>query len=232
MENASLNSWFIDSGASNHICTSKNLFENITSVDGEDVVVADGRSCKIEGIGNLKLLCNAESNGKHQFNLKEVSFVPELDSNILSVDKLNEDNYKVSFTKKTCEISRDGLKLISILSRNGLYEIHPVQVQQINFVSESKTQSDCIHLWQRRLGHRDFEIVKQMETDKIADGFHIKSCNCIQDIKCEICLGGKMCKKKFPKKSLTTSSSILELVHSDLMGPIEVATPSGKKYMF
>ena len=39
-----------------------------------------------------------------------------------------------------------------------------------------------------------------------------------------------MTRMSFPKESLNRSSAILDLVHSDLCGPMQTATPGGKKY--
>lgn len=41
-----------------------------------------------------------------------------------------------------------------------------------------------------------------------------------------------MSKRKFPKMSFSRSTSVLELVHSDLMGPMEVQSPTGNRYVF
>jgi len=39
-----------------------------------------------------------------------------------------------------------------------------------------------------------------------------------------------MHRKPFPKKATSTSAEILDLVHSDVCGPMQTATPSGNRY--
>lgn len=185
------------------------------------MIVADGRCLEIEGVGNVSFSCKKGNNGNHRFDFKEVSFAPELDSNLLSMDKLSEEGYDVFFSKRKCNISKNGLTLVSIPSRNGLYEIRPMN--QANLASNSKgnSQSDCIHTWHRRLGHRNVVSLKEMVVQNTVEGIAIKeSCKCSDNI-CSVCPQGKMSRKKFPKESSGTSRGVLELVHSDLMGPIE-----------
>ncbi|KXJ73442.1 hypothetical protein RP20_CCG015857 [Aedes albopictus] len=47
---------------------------------------------------------------------------------------------------------------------------------------------------------------------------------------CETCLQGKMSRLPFPKASKRKSSAILDLVHSDLCGPMNTVTPGGRRY--
>lgn len=47
---------------------------------------------------------------------------------------------------------------------------------------------------------------------------------------CECCIKGKLSRNPIPKKAATRAASVLELVHTDLCGPVQNATPSGKRY--
>lgn len=47
---------------------------------------------------------------------------------------------------------------------------------------------------------------------------------------CKVCAKGKQCREPFPK-SETVSKKPLELIHSDLMGPMETASQGGSKYL-
>jgi hypothetical protein len=47
---------------------------------------------------------------------------------------------------------------------------------------------------------------------------------------CIACAQGKLCKKQF-KFSQNRATDLLELVHSDLVGPMEVPSVSGMKYI-
>ena len=48
---------------------------------------------------------------------------------------------------------------------------------------------------------------------------------------CEACAQGKMHRIPFPKQSVKKTSQPLELLHSDLCGPMNVDTIGGSKYV-
>lgn len=48
---------------------------------------------------------------------------------------------------------------------------------------------------------------------------------------CEVCLQGKMTRKTFPKKSNSNTEEILDLIHTDVCGPIQTITPGNKRYI-
>jgi hypothetical protein len=58
--------------------------------------------------------------------------------------------------------------------------------------------------------------------------FHIKSCD-IKEV-CECCIEAKMTKKSIPKKSESKTYEVLDLIHTDICGPMQTITPGHKKY--
>lgn len=46
---------------------------------------------------------------------------------------------------------------------------------------------------------------------------------------CEICIAGKMCRTPFPKGSNKTTK-VLEILHTDVCGPMKVNSNGGNKY--
>lgn len=55
---------------------------------------------------------------------------------------------------------------------------------------------------------------------ELVTGFKIKECK--HSDTCEICIKGKKTKGSFLKKSDAEPSEILELIHSDVCGPISI----------
>ena len=51
-----------------------------------------------------------------------------------------------------------------------------------------------------------------------------------KDFKCETCLKGKICVTSFPKSEAYRSNEILGLVHSDICGPMRIASCGGAIY--
>ena len=67
----------------------------------------------------------------------------------------------------------------------------------------------------------------------------MKKRNLIEDIDfigtkfddCQICIQGRQFRKPFPKCSRSETENILDLVHSDICGPMKTSTPSGNRYI-
>ena len=78
-------------------------------------------------------------------------------------------------------------------------------------------------MWHNRLGHRDPVAIKQLEGS-------LNIMNCSQSLACESCIAAKMTRKPFPKKSESRAEAVLDLLHTDVCGPMQTTTPSGNKY--
>ena len=82
-------SWVLDSGASFHVTSDKSPLASSTPViDGTSVQTADGTSCPITHQGSL---CNSS------FSVPDVSFVPQLSMNLLSIGQITDRNCFVGF---------------------------------------------------------------------------------------------------------------------------------------
>jgi len=85
-----------------------------------------------------------------------------------------------------------------------------------------------LSLWHRRFTHYNYANVKRMIEHKLVTGLVLNSDNKPDPI-CEPCIAGKMSANSFPP-SANHNRSPLALVHSDLHGPLPVATHQGYKY--
>ena len=71
----------------------------------------------------------------------------------------------------------------------------------------------------------------QLFKKKLATGIDLsKSCPSVD--KCEPCIFGKMQRSSLPKKSKSRSAKSLELLHTDLCGPMQIPSIGGSRYFF
>lgn len=92
------------------------------------------------------------------------------------------------------------------------------------------TSMDDFHLWHCRYGHLNYKGLRTLKYQNMVRGIpHLKKDG--EDKACVSCLTGKQHREPIPKKSLWRSSRRLQLVHSDLCGPISQASNSGKRYI-
>jgi GAG-pre-integrase domain len=83
--------------------------------------------------------------------------------------------------------------------------------------------------WHARFGHAKKCGIANMWINNVVDGL---SCNetKMQTEICESCVYGKSHRLPFPKKSLSRANGILDLVHSDVCGPMPVESMGGSRY--
>ena len=92
-----LEPWIIDSGASDHMTSTSQLFQSYSPCSGNKKVrIADGSFSSIAGTGSVQI--------SEKIELKSVLHVPKLACNLLSVSKLSRDsNCRVYFFDSLCE---------------------------------------------------------------------------------------------------------------------------------
>jgi len=84
--------WYLDTGASNHMCGHKHLFLDIQEI--EDGHVSFGDSAKVPPIKGRGKICFSQKDGK-QGTMEDVYYVPDLKNNIFSMGQLLEKGYSV-----------------------------------------------------------------------------------------------------------------------------------------
>ena len=79
-ENDASSSWYLDNGASNHMCGYKEKFVALNQKVNGNVSFGDSSKVQIEGKGTILISSN---DGSHKL-ISDVYYVPKLRSNILS----------------------------------------------------------------------------------------------------------------------------------------------------
>lgn len=81
--------------------------------------------------------------------------------------------------------------------------------------------------WHRRLGHLSGKDLSNIQRDNIVDG--LGSVKLRDEFECTVCVKGKMTRTPFPRKS-ERSTNLLEIIHSDVCGPMRQESHGGAKY--
>jgi hypothetical protein len=99
------NVWILDSGATNHNCCDKDMFE-ILKKYSSTVKVGDGRKLQVKGFGQIE--CDIITNdNKKKLNITEVLFVPDLSTNLISIGILSKKGFEITFKEDKCIIKRN-----------------------------------------------------------------------------------------------------------------------------
>lgn len=90
--------WYMDSGANYHVTPFSDQLENYTQVGKTHLFTCTGEKTKVVGIGSTSL---STSSPKSKLILNDVLLVPSATKNLVSVNRLTQDNaVNVCFTNK------------------------------------------------------------------------------------------------------------------------------------
>lgn len=212
--------WCIDSGASNHMTPYGDILENKQpSTNHADIQSASDDAMKVLGYGKVTLKTLSK-----EIPVKKVLHVPDLAVNLLSVSKIVENENQVVFNKHGCFIYDDSDNLIlKCKATNGIYRVNARQ--DVCMLAAKKTNA---MLWHRRLGHINFQGLKKMR-DVAVNGIEFTDDDTLVK-RCEVCAKAKHARKPFVP-SETHTKNLLEIIHSDLCGPMENRSISGSRFM-
>ena len=84
-------------------------------------------------------------------------------------------------------------------------------------------------LWHARLGHVDFQLLQKISTKQLLDGVPVFK-DIQHDEVCPICQYGKSHHLPFTS-SKSRASTVLELIHFDLLGPTRTTSYTGLHYV-
>ena len=214
--------WLIDSGASKHMtCDQEILQEYQQFSKAQSVKLGDGRVVDALGIGNVNMKMTFKSSNVKDVTMYDVLYVPKLSGNLFSVGAATKKGNTVQFKRSRCYIrGKDGtLKGMGTQRADGLYQLD-VEGSESVFHSASVAAS----LWHQRLGH----TTKLKELKGLVNGVDFSAEKEVPF--CEGCVEGKLAKKPFKSIGEIRSERKMQLIHSDVCGPMQTESISGAKY--
>ncbi|WJX62830.1 hypothetical protein P8452_47785 [Trifolium repens] len=222
LRESSREDWYFDSGCSRHMTGENKYLINMRSLKSSFVTFGDGAKGEIVGIGDLI------NHGLPK--LENVLLVKGLTANLISISQLCDQGMKVNFTKSECLVNNeDGqLMLRGTRSKDNCYLWIP---HEEDFTSTCRvTTEDEVQLWHQKLGHLNLKGMKKAMSAEAVRG--LPRLKIIEGKVCAECQIGKQVRMSHPMLEHQTTSKVLELLHMDLMGPMQVESLGGKRYAF
>lgn len=215
--------WLIDSGASHHVCSLSGVCEDYTPCSDRTIRVGDGAAAQVDGVGSVRVEA-----GQSVLKLTNVLFVPTMMVNLVSLSALYADGYRVNFDEdgKGCDVvDLQGTRVARAPLRGGLFVIESAKA----FVATAAAVSS-LDLWHRRMGHVSCDVLKAMVAREAVVGVPPLS-GAEADHVCEACVTAKQHAEPIRANShLHRSTRVLEIVHSDVCGPITPVGHDGHQY--
>lgn len=216
-------SWYIDSGASDHISPHRDLFQDFDDSVSGTVMWGDGWTSPVKGKGSIVMDVSKECGG-YQIVLSNVYYAPEIDDNLMSERQFDKKGFKI-VTESGEKKIMDKSEVFLIGHWNTKAKMYDVKVHDYKTGSKSQSRKTeekevkisgkraSIELWHARMGH-----MKQLPDACEVSG---------EPDDCETCLKSKSKKKPFPARD-SRAKEVLDLVHTDLCS-IKEKAPDGSK---
>lgn len=222
--------WIIDTGASRHITPNVDLLTNTRLPPAETAVIfGNGSIVKPSLIGDAYM---TTKNGT-MFKLTDVLYIPGATESLLSVSHATKKGIDFAFTASSCRITSDMFTLATVkASSNNIYELeassqHPPRYAAAYHVNQKTVSAQ---LWHRRYAHLGYNNLSKLPNlvtgmTTTADEFQTAGTKAT----CDACALGKQHRQPFPTSTSVTHDP-LELMHTDLCGPMPVASLGGSNY--
>ncbi|CAI7797541.1 unnamed protein product [Closterium sp. NIES-54] len=228
----------LDSGATAGMVPRRDLFTIYHSIPPSSKNVIMGRGDTLQAIGIGTITIKGEEG--EVLNVKGVLHVPGLAANLLSCSQIARQEYICMFTMGGCTVRKDGPVVMEAKLDKGLYIVpvcvphveraHGVEAEEAACSTHRRNveqlMANFLHL---RMGHAGRQkLVENVKKGELK-GVEIKEGGG-QPSKCPDCTTGKLPRTSFPT-STTRASAPLELVHTDVCGPMQTSdTKKARKY--
>ncbi|KAG6590589.1 Gag-Pol polyprotein [Phytophthora cinnamomi] len=223
--------WLVDSGATQHMTSSKKFMRNYKKISPVDVHLADDGVVQAIGRGDIVMKMQTPR-GVKKGVLTNVWHIPKLSRNLFSVGRFTKDVGPVTFESDGCFTETKGLKWkLGAREGKGLFKLSmtPVMPDEANVASSKDRKGDTTsYLWHLRLGHIGHGGLDAIVKKGYGSGIDMTSVK--QWELCDGCSLGKQTRVSYMKSSPNRAKQVLEVVHSDVCGPMQTSTFGGKRY--
>ncbi|MCO5578989.1 hypothetical protein L7F22_034187 [Adiantum nelumboides] len=197
-------SWLLDSGATCNLTYTKDTLTNYKPLRRPFPVQFGNKStCLALGVGTAEILL---SDGKI-VAIHDVYYVPNIAKNLISVSHIAASGTRVEFGEAYATIKHQ-------LPNGERYRVLAAKIWKL-------------YLRHYRLGHLNHSSMCITASKQLAKNYTLPKKSKLS--LCEGCLFGKLSQKKFPTRTTTTRKP-LQIVHSDLCGPLPVPSLSHSHY--
>ena len=220
----------LDTGASRHMTPLKSALTNLRPPpDNLTVTFGNGAQAEPTAVGDIHL----ELAPGRIATITDVLYLPTAAESLFSVSYAAQKGYTFSFGADGCTIYRHSTTVATApATANNIYYLEGrlAPTSGAPTTAYAARTVETPHLWHRSLGHLGFDNLAKMPdmvTGECVTAAEFKTAGA--NALCEPCTLGKQHRLPF-NTSTSATKAPLELLHTDLCGPLPVASAGGSLY--
>lgn len=216
--------WYVDSGATNHMCNRRDWFINYEKLNEPiKVILGNGNVMRAVGRGDLNALSYTGETWIEK-TLKNVLYSADLYANLFSTTKALDNGHTTWSDKHQFKLL-DGERVVAVGARKGgifqmMFKIIESTIDRS--MANIAVKQNSLRISHERLGHQNLihvrNFLKNNNIDFIDENFD-----------CDGCAYGKQHRLSFGMR-LEKSTVCGEIIHADVCGPIEIKSLAGSRY--
>jgi hypothetical protein len=221
--------WILDSGATSHIVSNKELFmQYIPFTIPASLQMGNNSTAQIAGFGDIPISFQI-GNLIQPATLHNVLHIPAISSNLILTSRLDNLGASVLTKNGVMTVSKDNQVIMEAELKGSLYMVKLAgdEVQSVHTAMAAK-EGASPDLWHQCLSHLNHNTVKMLLMKGLVEGLAVND-NSPPHF-CKACVKGKSHRHPFPVGQATHAKCHLELIHSNICGEITPNTVSGYKY--
>ncbi|GJX80252.1 pol polyprotein [Tanacetum coccineum] len=151
--------WWIDTGATRHVCADKSMFHSFRAVDnGQKLYMGNSATADIKGEGDVILKMTSEK----ELKLTNVLYVPEIRKNLVSGWLLNKFGFRLVFESDKFVLSKNQMYVGKGYAVDAMFKLNVMVVKNdINKMNSSAYLIESSNVWHGRLGHVNFNSMRR-----------------------------------------------------------------------
>jgi hypothetical protein len=211
----------IDSGASKHMTGQRDILSCLTEKNfPQKITLGDDYQYPIKGVGES----NYKLDSRTPMKMKDVLFVPSLTKNLCYISALDKKGFRFAFIDGEVLMYPKGKTMEEAIvigkEEGGMYKLKGHSEEALTHSIENPCE-----LWHRRLAHINYKALPCVS--KAIKG--LREFKVDHEGVCNGCAQGKNIKNPFPKRD-SKAEGVLELIHSDVCGPMPSTSINGYVY--
>ena len=153
--------WWIDTGATHHVCSNKKIFSTFKLIEtGEKVFIGNSATSDIKGQGKVVL----KMTSRKELTLTNVLYVPEIRKNFVYDSLLNSHGFRLVFESDKFVQSKSRMYVGKWYMSGGMWKINEMTItkSKMNKASSSSYILKSSNIWHGRLGHVNYDTLRKL----------------------------------------------------------------------